>query len=71
MTLICLASLLPCISMVMRADPEEVSSSIVTSTSDTLTIVTMSVAQEGLGTGVVSTVFKAPCEEELLEELPQ
>ena len=64
MTLICLASLLSCLSIVMKADPRLTSSSSVISTVDILTV-TISVAEGGLGTSEVCSVFKALGEEEL------
>ena len=64
MTLICLPSLLSCLSIVMKADPRLTSSSTVISTTDIVTV-TIPVAEGGLGTTEVCSVFKAPGEEEL------
>ena len=61
MTLICLASLPPCLSIAMKADPK-FARSTVTSTTDTVTILWLSV---DWGTTEDSTVFKASGEEEL------
>ena len=59
MTLICLASLTPCFSTAMKADPK-FARSTVTSTTDTVTILWLSV---DWGTPVDCTVYKAPGEE--------
>ena len=61
MTLICLASPPPCLSIAMNADPK-FARSTVTSTTDTVTILWLSV---DWGTPVDRTVYKAPGEEEL------
>ena len=61
-TLICLASLLPCLSIVLKADPKFAMTSTVTSTSVTVTIPWPSVDWRP---GGECGVFKAPGEEEL------